>query len=80
MRKSEKSHRKSNSIEKYFRTVCIKTAFQNGTVCFNTCRKVKNVGGATSNDLPSPVGIGLTDLPNIGGLGQWPPAPQFGHH
>ena len=31
------------------------------------CRKVKNIGGASSDNLPSPVRIGLTDLPNIGG-------------
>ena len=36
-------------------------------------RKVKNIGGA-SNNLPSPVGIGLTDLPNIGGA-SGPPGP-----
>ena len=32
------------------------------------------------DNLPSPVGIGLTDLPNMGG-GQWPPWPsRFRHH
>ena len=36
------------------------------------------IGG---DNLPSPVGIGLTDLPNIGGGGQWPPwPPRFRHH
>ena len=35
------------------------------------------IGG---DNLPSPVGIGLTDLPNIG-WGQWPPwPPQFRNH
>ena len=28
------------------------------------------------DNLPSPVGIGLTDLPNIGGRGQLPPYPH----
>ena len=37
-------------------------------------------GGASGNgghNLPTPFGIGLTDLPNIegGGGGQWPPGP-----
>ena len=35
------------------------------------CRKVKNVGVPVvigGDNLPSPVGIGLTDMPNIGGL------------
>ena len=27
------------------------------------------------DNLPSPVGIGLSDLPIIGGGGQWPPGP-----
>ena len=34
------------------------------------------IGG---DSLPSPLGIGLTDLPNIGGA-SGPLAPQFGHH
>ena len=36
------------------------------------------IGG---NNLPTPVGIGLTDLTNIGGGGEVPPwPPQFQHH
>ena len=43
---------------------------------------MKNIGGAKEtrvpvviggDNLPSPVGIGLTDLPNMGGGGQGPP-------
>ena len=33
------------------------------------------IGG---DNLPSPVGIGLTDLPNIGGGGSGPPGPPPG--
>ena len=51
---------------------------------YQWCRKVKNFGGPVvieGDNLPSPVGIGLSDLPNIEGGGQWPPWPfWFRHH